>query len=293
MIATAASLDILRHTGLRVSWVLVPRLLRFGFPQICSQCTEMVIASIGVYMLSYFAGLEAVAIYSLGYKLAVILLITTITPFSMAFEPYVFSNQDRLSHKTIIARSLTYMILAVVFASCCLVVAIRILLPKIAPPEYADAFLVVLLLIPGMIFLGVYYFGQAILNAMNRTRIIGITSVASASVSILLNGLLIHRFHWYGAVIAFDVSFILLGASLAIIGLKHSSIAPEWRRLFSLAGLLTCLLLALFSLHELSVVRFTLTALLVVILGFLLLLHYGFFYSDEKLVVRRLVTRLG
>lgn len=293
LIAIVASLDILRHTGMRISWALMPRLLRFGFPQICSQCTELVIGSIGVYLLSYFAGLEAVAIYSLGFKLAVVLSITTITPFSMAFEPYVFSNRDRLDEKTLIARSLTYMILAVVFASSCLIVAIRILLPKIAPPEYAAALFVVILAIPGMIFTGVYYFGQAILNAMNKARTIGIVSVVVAGISVLLNVLLIHRFDWYGAVIAFDVSFVLLGTTLAVVGLKHSSIELEWKRLFWLSGLLVSLLLALIMLNEYSVIRFSVIALLIIILGILLLLHYGFFDSDEKLIIRRLTAKLG
>ena len=127
---------------------------------------------------------------------------------------------------------------------------------------------------------------------MNKTRIIGFTTVTAAGISVLLNLLLIPLFHWYGAVIAFDVSFILLGTALAAMGLKRSSIVLEWKRLSCLAGLLMCLLMALFILHEFSVIQFSVIAVLGVILGILLLLHFGFFHDDEEALVRRLVVRL-
>ena len=248
-------------------------------------------AAIGVYLLSYFAGLEAVAIYSLGYKLAFILFITTVSPFSLAFEPYVFSSSDRLDRRVLIGRSLTYMVLAALFMSAGLLVAIRILLPKIAPPEYASAFLVALLLVPGITFMGVYYFGQALLNAMNKTRVVGGVSTAVAGVSFLLNYLLIRHFGWFGAVLAFDLSFVVLGLALTAMGVKHFSIALEWKRIGALVCLLLSLLLTLYALRGFPVIRFTVTSALTVTLGVLLLLHYGFFHHDEKLIVRRLAGR--
>lgn len=278
-------------TGLRVSWTIMPGLLRFGFPQICSQCSEITMAAVGVYLLSYFAGLEAVAVYSLGYKLAFILFITTVSPFSLAFEPYVFSSADRLDRRTLIGRSLTYMVLAALFMSAGLLVAIRILLPKIAPPEYASAFLVALLLVPGIMFMGVYYFGQALLNAMNKTRVVGGVSTGVAGLSFLINYLLIRYFGWCGAVLAFDISFVVLGVALTAMGVKHFSISLEWKRIGTLVCLLLSLLLTLYALRGFPVIRFTVTSALMVILGLLLLLRYGFFRHDEKLVVRRLAAR--
>ena len=122
---------------------------------------------VGNYSIKYVQRYSESA-QPLGYKLALILIITTISPFSLAFEPYIFSNRDKLEHRTLISRSLTYMVLAAVLASSCLLVLIRFLLPRIAPPEYGSAFLVILMLVPGIIFMGVYYYGQALLNAMNK-----------------------------------------------------------------------------------------------------------------------------
>lgn len=282
---------LLWRPGLRISWPLAPQLARFGFPQACSQCSEMWMASISVYLLSYFAGLEAVAIYSLGYKLALILIITTISPFSLAFEPYIFSNRDKLEHRTLISRSLTYMVLAAVLASSCLLVLIRFLLPRIAPPEYGSAFLVILMLVPGIIFMGVYYYGQALLNAMNKARIVGTASLAVAVASVVLNAVLIRRFGWYGAVVAFDLSFIVLGCMLVAFGVRHFSVALEWRRILALGLLLLALLVYLAMLRGLPAIRFAVVSVLALVLSILLLLHYGFFHADEKLLARRLAGR--
>jgi len=279
-------------TGLRVSLSLITRLLRFGVPQVCSQSSEMVIGAVGVYFLSYFHGLETVAIYSLGTKLAIILMITTISPFSLAFEPYAFSSVDKPDRKGLITRSLTYLVLAAAFMSACLLVGIRILLPKIAPPEYASAFVAVLLLIPGMVFTGIYYFGQALLNATRRTRVVGVVSSVVAVLSIALNLALIRKFGWQGAAVAFDISSILLGSALTAAGVRHFHLTLEWKRVCVGTGLLAALLLAFFAVRELPVIRFTLVCGLTVVLGFLLLLRYDFFNTDEKLLARRLAAKL-
>ncbi|OHB64501.1 MAG: hypothetical protein A2Y76_01375 [Planctomycetes bacterium RBG_13_60_9] len=284
-------LCIVRRTGLRFSWSLVPNLARFGFPLIWSQCSEMVIASAGVYLLSYFVGLEAVAVYSLGYKLSLILLITTISPFSLAFEPYVYSTMDGSGQKERIARSFTYMVFCAVFMSSGLLLATRLLLPKVAPPEYASAFLVVLLLIPGTIFMGVFYFGQALLNAAQKTRTIALVSTAVAGISFALSYVLIARFDWRGAVLAFDISFILLGSIVTVLGVKDFSIGLERRRICVLACLLLSILLALFALRRLPVLPFAVLSVSVALVGILVLLLYGFFHENERLLFRQLAAK--
>jgi O-antigen/teichoic acid export membrane protein len=288
----AVLLCIVPTTGLRLSWSLAPGLVRFGFPLIWSQCSEMVIASAGVYFLSYFAGLEAVAVYSLGYKLSLILVITTISPFSLAFEPYVYSTMDRSGQRDHIARSFTYMVLCAVFMSSGLLLLTRLLLPKIAPPEYSSAFLVVLLLIPGTIFMGVFYFGQALLKAAQRTRTIAMVSTATAGVSFVLSYLLTAGFDWRGAALAFDISFILLGSVVTAIGVKDFSVGLERKRICLLACLLLSILLALFALRRLPVLPFAVLSVSAVVAGILLLLFYGFFHENEKLLFRQLAARL-
>ncbi len=288
VVVLLVSVDIFRKIGFGLSWSSMSSLLRFGFPLVFSMSSELIIGAVGIYFLSYFAGLEAVAIYCLGYKLAQILIITTLSPFANAFQPYVFSDLDRLDQKEKIARSLTYLILAVVLMSLCLVAATKIMLPYIAPPEYASAFIVVLMLIPGMTFVGIYYFGETLMTAAKRTQAIGFSATLIAVASILVNYILIRNFNWYGAVISLDVSFIMLGFVLTASGMRRFPIPLEWKRIGALSGLLVLFLIAMYALRNLPVVPFAITSVLFGILAILLLLNYDFFHEDEKLAVVRI-----
>ena len=291
-IVLVVSLDVLRQTSLGISWSLMPRLLHFGFPLVFSMSSELTIGAAGIYFLSCFAGLEAVAIYSLGLKLAQILGITTISPFALAFEPYVYANLHRSDQKEQIARSVTYVILAATFMSFCIIAGTHVLLPHIAPPEYASAFVVVLLLLPGMAFTGVYYFGETLLNAMQKTRTTGSIATVVAGLSVGLNYGLVRHLSWYGAAISLDLSFIVMGLALAAIGIKHFSITLEWKRIGVLAALLLAFLVACLALRDLPTFRFAIISILLGTLGLLLLIHCGFFGDREKLMARQLMARL-
>jgi O-antigen/teichoic acid export membrane protein len=292
IVTCVVSLDVLRRTGVGMAFSLVPTLIKFGLPLVFSMCSELTIGTAGVYFLSYFAGLETVAVYSLGYKLAQILLITTLSPFALAFQPYVFSNLDNLNNRPKISRAFTHVVLAATVMSFCIILATRALLPLIAPPAYAPAFLVVLLLVPGMAFIGVYYFGETLLSAVKKTYTIGSTATAAAVLSLLLNYLLVRTLHWYGAALALNISFILIGCALAGIGIKQFSIILEWKRIRILAGVFVFFLVMFFALRNFEVVPFTAVSVLTGLLIASVLLRRGFFYEDERLALSGLFARL-
>ena len=65
--------DILfKKTGIAISFTMIPKLLRFGCPLIFSMLGQIIMGSSSIYFLSHWEGLEVVAIYSLGYKLATV-----------------------------------------------------------------------------------------------------------------------------------------------------------------------------------------------------------------------------
>ena len=72
----------------------------------------------------------------------------------------------------------------------------RILLPLIAPPEYSSAYLVILLLLPGIAFIGIYYFAETLLNEVQKTYVIGLTMTVCAIISVILNYMLIPVMNW-------------------------------------------------------------------------------------------------
>jgi O-antigen/teichoic acid export membrane protein len=223
--------QIYSKTGFRVSLKLFGKLLRFGLPLAMSSCGQLAITGAGIFLLSMLAGLDSVAIFSLGHKLASVLLMVLVFPFQLAFQPYVFSQLDSPDIKKQMSRSLTYLVWAVVAGSFCILFGLRLLFPLIAPPKFASAYIVTLMILPAMAFLGVFYYGETLLKTTQRSYTIGLFVAISAIFSIIANFFLINYFSWYGAILASNTTLLLLGGSLFIIGLREYPISIEWRRL--------------------------------------------------------------
>jgi len=285
------SIDVFSRTGIGISVSLAQKLLRFGFPLVFSMSGEIIIGGASIYFLSYFFGLEVVAVYSLGYKFAQILGMTVVLPFSLAFLPYVFTNLDSQGIKEKISRALTYLVLATAFMSVCILLGSRILLPLIAPPEYSSAFLVTLLLLPGIAFLGPLRFGETLLTIVKKTHIVGFTMIICAILSVILNYTLIPFVNWYGAVIALNTSFILAGSALVNFGISKFPVPIEWKRLCITASLVIFFLFVFFILRDIDLALFSVITLLTVLGSVSILLCSGFFHNDEIVAMRNLSLR--
>jgi O-antigen/teichoic acid export membrane protein len=303
-ILSILSIHVFSNTGLGVSIYLVPELLRFGCPLVFSMSSEVVIEAAGIYLLSYFAGLDVVAVYSLGYKFAQLLSITVVGPFSLAFQPYVFADIDTPGAKETMSRLLTYLVLAVMSMAFLIVLGSRLLLPLFAPPQYSSAFLVVLLLLPSTAFLpaapprgvrrggrGLYYFGETLLSASKKTHIIGFTMSVCALVSIILNYILIQAFGWYGAAISLNVSFILAGSAVSVIGIRKLGVTLEWRRLRILGALILFVFFAFVAVRSVNMFLFGAVALVSAAAIISTLVKSGFFHSDEIIAIKRLILK--
>lgn len=283
------SFDIFSKTGIRISLNLIPTLARFGFPLVFSMSSELIILGASIYFLSLFSGLEVVAIYSLGQKLATVLAIALILPFQLSFEPYVFANLDNPQVKRQMSQLFTYLALAIAGVSFCILFGSRLLLPYIAPPAYSSAYSVILLLLPGMAFIGVYYFAQTLLTTVRQTHIIGLTMTVCAIFSVILNYVLIRFLNHYGAIIATNVCYILAGSSLLVIGTKKFPIPIEWERICAAAGLQMFFLFLFFMVRNVNLILFSVITLTAALGGVLLLFSFHFFNNDEKLIIKKLV----
>jgi O-antigen/teichoic acid export membrane protein len=165
-----------------------------------------------------------------------------VLPFQLSFQPYVFSQLENPEIKKDMARLFSYLMWSVTAGSYCVLLATRLLLPLIAPPEYASAYLVTLLMMPAMAFMGIFYYGETLLKTTQRSYIIGLVVSISAVFSIIANFILVKYFSWYGAMLATNVTLLILGGSLFIMGLKEYPLPMEWRRLRIAAVLFTAIM---------------------------------------------------
>jgi O-antigen/teichoic acid export membrane protein len=296
IILSLIGFDVFSKTGVSISFAIVPELVRFGFPLVFSMSSEIITIGASIYFIGFFSGLEAVAIYSLGQKLATILAIVLILPFQMSFQPFIFANLDNPKIKRHMSQLLTYLVLSISVVSFCILFGSRLLLPFIAPPEYSSAYSVIILLLPGMAFIGVYYFAETILTVIKQTHIIGAMMTSCAILSIILNFILVRFFSFYGAIIATNVCYILTGSLLFTIGRRKFPISIESRRLaIAACSFLAVIILNLALLKANNSTYYWASAAAVCVMG--CVFHLSSFYSKrEKLfwgnVLKRIETIL-
>lgn len=295
VMCVAVALDILPKTGFGFSRELMRTLLGFGSPLVVSAAGQFTMNVASIYLLKFFAGNEAVAIYSLGWKFSTLMSIGISLPFQLAFQPFVFGNLKSPDIKRQSGQLLTYLLLATTFTAFILIVGAKILLPWVAPPSYSSAYLVIILLMPGQAFMGIHYYGETLLGAVRRTRILGVLNTVSAALCTGLNVLCIPFMGWYGAVLASNVTAILVDSIEVAIGLKEFELSRhvEWGRVVIVGMVFVAQLAVTLILRDAAAPLFFAGtgAFFLVAVAFL---YFGpFCSSHEKTALRGAAGRIG
>jgi O-antigen/teichoic acid export membrane protein len=282
------SFDVLfKKTGIGISFTMIPKLLQFGSPLVFSMLGQVIMGASSIYFLSHWEGLEVVAVYSLGYKLATVVGIVLTLPFQLAYQPFVFGNIDKPDLKETMARLLTYFFVAVALISFSILLASRALLPFIAPPEYSSAFLVIILMLPAVACNGLIIFGETLVTVVKKTHVTGIVAGTCSILSLLSNYALVPVIGWYGAVIASFVSYVSAGLTTLILGMKAFPMPIEWLRTSFAAGMFICFLLLVFLLHTKGDLIFYGVAIIATCLLVIFAKFGNFFDGREKAAITR------
>jgi len=154
-----------------------------------------------------------------------------VLPFQLSFQPFVFSQLETPDIQKEMARLLTYLMWSIAGGTFCILLASRLFLVLVMPPEFADACLVTLLMMPAMAFVGLFYFAETLLKAVQKSSVIGLFVLVAALCSVILNYVLIDHFSWYGALITSNVIYFILAGTLLMVGLKSFPLPVEWKRL--------------------------------------------------------------
>ncbi len=286
-----SSFRIFLKIGFGFSISILWKLIKFGFPLIFSMSGQFIMGNASIYFISYFSGLESVAIYSLGLKFASVLGMIVILPFQLAYEPFIFANLHRPGIKDTMSRLFKYMIVIIVYSSFIILMACRILLPIIAPPEYSGAYLITLLIIPALIFMSVSYYGECLLNIKHKTYITGIFVALCTLICLLLNFILVPQLNSYGAIISLFVAYSLMGSYILFFGLKYFPLDIDWKKVL-IIGITFFIILSFFILlHTKSYVLFYLFICLSIVLSLFALYKAGFVNENEKTIIMRLISQ--
>jgi O-antigen/teichoic acid export membrane protein len=279
-------------TGISVRIQTLQKLFIFGFPLIFAMVGNIATDTSAIYFLSYFQGLEDVAIYSLGYKIASITGIVLILPFELAYEPFVYANKDRPDIQRMISRLLTYLMFSFIFVSLGVVFVFRPLFPFIAPEAYAGAYQVTILMFAGFAFSGFRAVGQSLLHINNKTSVTGGSILIITLLSILFHYLLIPVMGVTAVIIIFNLSNLAIGTTLMILGVRSFPVPVEKLRIAFIGLLFAFCMLISFYLWGRSWVLFYFALPSMALCISVLRYHTPFFQEDEKLAIQEHMGKL-
>lgn len=266
------------------------KLLGFGLAIIPSSLAMWAMDLIDRYFITFFLDFEQVGIYSLAYKVGLILTLSLVTPVQLAWPTFSFSIAKEKGSKKTFAQVLTYFVAISTFAAITLSAFGEIIIQILGNKNYLPGAILILPITLSYVFLGIHYIVVAGLHIQNRSKWYPILILVPAIINIALNIYLIPYFGILGAAITTLISFFVLALITIIIVRRVYGFQYETKRLVKI-GLALAIFIAIHYgvsislplVHEfLSIFAFVATLLIT-----------GVVTKSEIEVVKKLVSRLS
>ncbi|MFC0775874.1 lipopolysaccharide biosynthesis protein [Terrimonas alba] len=169
------------------------------------------------------------------YRLAVLITIM-IQAFRMAAEPFFFSQSKDENAPRTYARIMKFFVIA----CCCMFLFISLYIDVFAwffeaidKPAWVEGLNVVPLLALGNVFLGIYYNLSIWYKLTNKNMTGAVITFGGAAITIVLNILLIPRYHYLGAAIATFCCYLFMMITSYLLGQKYYPVPYARKKLIS------------------------------------------------------------
>lgn len=180
------------------------------------------------------------------YRLAVLITIM-IQAFRMAAEPFFFNRSKEEDAPRTYARVMKFFVIASCFMFLFISLYIdvfRWFFVAIHKPAWVEGLHIVPLLALGNIFLGIYYNLSIWYKLKNKNMMGAAITLAGAAITILLNILLIPRFHYLGAAIATFCCYLFMMVASYVLGQKYYPVPYAKKKLIAYLVLVVVIYLA-------------------------------------------------
>ena len=188
-----------KEVGFRYSLKDAKNMISFGAPLIFTSLGAFMINFSDRFFIKHFIGAKEVGIYSLGYKFGWLISFLIMAPFGQIWFAKLYEIANTAGAHETYSRMFTYLNMALIlvgfFISLFFSEAIRI----ISPPSYWEAARITPIITLSYIINGWFIYTQIGILIRKKTKYAAYVSLLCATLSLMLNYLLIPRFSIYGA----------------------------------------------------------------------------------------------
>jgi O-antigen/teichoic acid export membrane protein len=209
---------------------LLREALRFGLPRIPHGLAQQTVAVSDRYVLSLYATLHEIGLYSIGASFAMGLKLF-LNAFEYAWAPFYFAIMREPDAKP------TYRLVAT--WGTAVLVGLAMLVSAGAPqivrimttPLFHGAAVVMPWIAVAVVLQGVYLLTSIGLNITKRTEFYPMATGLAAATSVGMNLVLVPRFGVTGAAIATSISYAVLTTTSAVFANRVYPVDYEWTRI--------------------------------------------------------------
>jgi O-antigen/teichoic acid export membrane protein len=227
---------MLKRFGFRLSPKAARLLLSFGVPLVPASLLIWVMNLSNRYFLLGMTSLEQVGLYSLGYKVAMIIQVFLVAPFSLAWPPIMYNIASQPNAKTVYAKALNYYALFGMLVVAGLVSLSSDLIHIMAAPSYAEAARVVPLTALAFFLYGANFALMVGIHLTNKNKYYPIGNLIGALLNVGLNVLLIPYLGVLGSAMGTFIAYIGLTAYTYWLSNRYYPVPYEWGRLIRTFG---------------------------------------------------------
>jgi O-antigen/teichoic acid export membrane protein len=214
---------------------MAKQLFDFGFPLIFASAGMLILNVFDRFFLLYYRGLVDVGIYTLSIRIAAILDLMVITPFQLAWAPFLFekAHQDL---GAIASRLLTYLLFFLAFGGITILLFSKELILLLATPDYLIAQGIVPFTLISMFLMGIFYWAGGLVNFVEQTWKLGVVVFLATMCNIGFNAFLTPRWGWWGAAWADMLARLIMAGITFIVAIRQIPIKFEYKRIISIGS---------------------------------------------------------
>ena len=240
---------ILKYIKFTISKKYLSKLTLFGIAIIPAAIASWIMDLSDRYYLKHYSDFTEVGIYSLGYKIGMIVSVLIVTPLQLAWPTIFYALAKKDDAKEIYARVLTYFIFIASLTALGLTLFASQIIEIISPENYSDAAMIIPYVAFSYIFYGAHFVVVPGIHLKEKTKYYPLVVGIPAIINLILNYFFVPTYGMIGAAVTTLTCFALMLIITYAISNYFYKVKYEWGRILKIVFVLILALISSFYIN--------------------------------------------